>query len=165
MRSIICICRGYMAPEYVVCGKLSEKVDVYSFGVLVIEVICGKRNKFSEDSVSILHMVWNHYEVDKLCEAVDPIIEDNFLKEASRLLKIGLLCVQAYAEMRPSMSTVVQMLTDDAHEIPQPTQPPFLNSSSTEVSQNIASETYNSQPESYTQCSGNSMTQSMIEPR
>ncbi|KAK6242121.1 hypothetical protein SCA6_007510 [Theobroma cacao] len=103
--------------------------------------------------------------VDKLCEAVDPIIEDNFLKEASRLLKIGLLCVQAYAEMRPSMSTVVQMLTDDAHEIPQPTQPPFLNSSSTEVSQNIASETYNSQPESYTQCSGNSMTQSMIEPR
>ncbi|EOY00552.1 Cysteine-rich RLK 3 isoform 3 [Theobroma cacao] len=110
-------------------------------------------------------LVWNHYEVDKLCEAVDPIIEDNFLKEASRLLKIGLLCVQAYAEMRPSMSTVVQMLTDDAHEIPQPTQPPFLNSSSTEVSQNIASETYNSQPESYTQCSGNSMTQSMIEPR
>ncbi|WRX15282.1 Protein kinase domain - like 10 [Theobroma cacao] len=125
----------------------------------------GLARLFPEDKTHISTAVWNHYEVDKLCEAVDPIIEDNFLKEASRLLKIGLLCVQAYAEMRPSMSTVVQMLTDDAHEIPQPTQPPFLNSSSTEVSQNIASETYNSQPESYTQCSGNSMTQSMIEPR
>ncbi|XP_021293456.1 cysteine-rich receptor-like protein kinase 3 [Herrania umbratica] len=156
---------GYMAPEYVVRGKLTEKVDVYSFGVLAIEVICGKRNKFSEDSVSILHMVWNHYEADKLCEAIDPIIEDNFLEEASRLLQIGLLCVQAYAEMRPSMSTIVQMLTNYAHEIPRPTQPPFLNSSGSEVSQNIASETCNSQPECYTQCSGNSMTQSMIEPR
>ncbi|XP_022776137.1 cysteine-rich receptor-like protein kinase 3 isoform X2 [Durio zibethinus] len=49
---------GYMAPEYVVFGKLTEKADVYSFGVLVIEITCGKRNKcFSLDSISILHMV------------------------------------------------------------------------------------------------------------
>lgn len=48
-----------MAPEYVVSGKLTEKADVYGFGVLVIEVITGKRNNsFSSlDSVSILQMV------------------------------------------------------------------------------------------------------------
>lgn len=47
-----------MAPEYVVCGKLTEKADVYSFGVLVVEVTCGKRNKFfSPDLISILHVV------------------------------------------------------------------------------------------------------------
>ena len=47
-----------MAPEYVVRGMLTEKADVYSFGVLVIEVTCGKRNKcFSLDLISILHMV------------------------------------------------------------------------------------------------------------
>lgn len=50
--------RGYMAPEYVVRGKLTEKVDVYGFGVLVIEVVCGKRNNsFTQDSFSILQMV------------------------------------------------------------------------------------------------------------
>lgn len=47
-----------MAPEYVVRGKLTEKADVYSFGVLVIEVVCGKRNNaFSENTCSIIQMV------------------------------------------------------------------------------------------------------------
>lgn len=47
-----------MAPEYVVRGKLTEKVDVYGFGVLVMEVICGKKNNFfTQDSVSMLQMV------------------------------------------------------------------------------------------------------------
>ncbi|XWS63690.1 hypothetical protein CRYUN_Cryun06bG0123200 [Craigia yunnanensis] len=156
---------GYMAPEYVVRGKLTEKADVYSFGVLVIEVTCGKRNKcFSLDSVSILNMVWNHYKADKLWEAVDPVIEDNFQEKASRVLQIGLLCIQASAEMRPSMSTVVQMLTDDTLEISRPTQPPFWSPSSSDVSQNIPAATCNSQPEPY-MSSGNSMTQSMIDPR
>lgn len=49
---------GYMAPEYIVRGKLSEKADVYSFGVLVIEVVCGRRNNsFTQSSYSILQMV------------------------------------------------------------------------------------------------------------
>ena len=52
------IFRGYLAPEYIVHGKLTEKADVYSFGILVLEVVCGKRNNsFLENSYSILQMV------------------------------------------------------------------------------------------------------------
>ncbi|KAL4639019.1 hypothetical protein ACB092_03G187900 [Castanea dentata] len=157
---------GYMAPEYVIRGMLTEKADVYSFGVLVIEVVSGKRNNnFSQYSYSILQMAWNLYGIGRICEAVDPALEGQFQEEeASRLLQIGLLCVQASAELRPSMSTVVKMLSDN-HEIPQPTHPPFLNSSSAEISQSRPSRTYNSQPESYTHSSGNNPTESGIEPR
>ncbi|KAM3706316.1 hypothetical protein ACJW31_03G144100 [Castanea mollissima] len=137
---------GYMAPEYVLRGKLTEKVDVYSFGVLVIEVVSGKRiYTFSQCSYTILQMVWNLYGIGRICEAVDLDLEGMFQEEeASRLLQIGLLCVQASAELRPSMSTVVKMLSDN-YEIPQPTHPPFLNSSSAEIRQYIPSRTYNSQ--------------------
>ncbi|KAH7570320.1 hypothetical protein JRO89_XS05G0085700 [Xanthoceras sorbifolium] len=161
--------QGYMAPEYVVRGKLTEKADVYSFGVVVFEVVCGKKNNsFTESSSSILQMVWDLYGRRRLHEAVDPVLQSNFQEEeASRLLRIGLLCVQASAELRPSMSMVVKMLKDN-HEIPEPTQPPFLNPSSTEISRPITPTSTNSKPESYSQSSGNSrnnMTQSWIEPR
>ena len=55
--SIFVFIRGYMAPEYVVCGKLTEKADVYSFGVLILEVVCGKRNNSFSENSSILQMV------------------------------------------------------------------------------------------------------------
>lgn len=157
---------GYMAPEYVVRGKLTEKADVYSFGVLVIEVICGKRNNaIAQNSFSVLQKVWKLYGTGKLCEAVEPSVQGNFIKEeASRLLQIGLLCVQASAELRPSMSVVVKMLTDQ-HEIAQPTQPPFLNSNSADISPLNRSGTPYLQSDSYTQSSGNDMTDSFIEPR
>ncbi|KAL5540095.1 hypothetical protein UlMin_043166 [Ulmus minor] len=157
---------GYMAPEYIVRGKLTEKADVYSFGVLFIEVICGrKNNSCSQDSFSILEMVWNHYGSGRICDAVDPRLEGNFqLEEASRLFQIGLLCVQASAELRPAMSMVVKMLTDNHQIIPQPTQPPFLNTS-IEIKRGTSSTEYNSQQGSNTQSSGNTMTESWIEPR
>ncbi|KAJ6431130.1 hypothetical protein OIU84_018595 [Salix udensis] len=105
-------CRGYMAPEYVVRGKLTEKVDVYSFGVLLIEVVSGKgKNPVPRDSRSLLQMVWSLHGNGRLCEAVDPVLEGDFQEdEASRLLHIGLLCVQASPELRPSMSKVVKMI-------------------------------------------------------
>lgn len=101
-----------------------------------------------------------------MCDAVDPLLEGKFEnEEASRLLQIGLLCVQASAELRPAMSLVVKMLTENL-EIPQPTQPPFLNSGSAEFNRKIPSRNFNSLPaESNTQSSKNSMTQSWIEPR
>jgi serine/threonine protein kinase len=158
---------GYMAPEYIVRGKLSEKADVYSFGILVIEVVSGrKNNSFNDNPNSILQMVWSHYLRGTLSEVVDPSLEGNFqAEEASRLLQIGLLSVQASAELRPSMSAVVNLLTEN-HEIPQPTQPPFLNSISPEIGRGTPSnEYYSSKPESNTQSSGNNITESWVEPR
>lgn len=102
--------------------------------------------------------VWSLYGNGRLCEAVDPVLEGNFQEdEASRLLQIGLLCVQASPELRPSMSIIVKMINDN-HEIPQPTQPPFLSPATMESSPLR-------QPESSTHSSGNNMTQSWIEPR
>ncbi|KAJ8759017.1 hypothetical protein K2173_003255 [Erythroxylum novogranatense] len=157
---------GYMAPEYVIRGKLSEKADVYSFGVMVIEVISGKRsNAFSRSSCSIIQKVWSLFGTGRLCEAVDPVLEGNFPEEeVPRLFQIGLLCTQASADLRPPMSLVVRMLTND-HEILNPTQPPFLNPTTAEINLLREPSDSNPQPESYTQSSGNSATQSLLEPR
>ncbi|KAK8556888.1 hypothetical protein V6N13_064878 [Hibiscus sabdariffa] len=119
---------GYMAPEYLVRGQLSEKADVYSFGVLVLEIVCGKKNSSFTKSGSLLQTVWTLYKSNALTEAVDPCIRDEMsAKEAPGVLQVGLLCTQASVLLRPSMEEVVQMLTDKDYEIPMPNQPPFLN--------------------------------------
>ncbi|KAK9113698.1 hypothetical protein Syun_020495 [Stephania yunnanensis] len=120
---------GYLAPEYLIRGQLTEKADVYSFGVLIIEIVCGRKNNaFVEDSV--LHMVWNHYNSKSMHECVDFNLSGDFpTEQASKVLQIGLLCTQAKATLRPFMSEIVQMLTDNDYNIHEPRQPPFLNSS------------------------------------
>ncbi|CAG7904282.1 unnamed protein product [Brassica rapa] len=140
---------GYMAPEYVVRGKLTEKADVYSFGVLMIEVITGRRNNaFSQDSSSILQTVWSLYGTSNFVQVVDPVLGDNFNKmEASRLLEIGLLCVQAAFDQRPAMSAVVKMMKGSL-EIPTPTQPPFLNPGSVLEMRKMMSPTMEDQSQS-----------------
>jgi serine/threonine protein kinase len=120
---------GYMAPEYLVRGQLTEKADVYSFGVLVLEIVCGKKNNSTiHDLGSLLEMVWKLYKIDKLSESIDPSLEDDIpIKQACNVLRIGLLCTQASAALRPSMNEVIQMLTQSDYEIPNPSQPPFLS--------------------------------------
>ncbi|CAH9115400.1 unnamed protein product, partial [Cuscuta europaea] len=57
--------RGYMAPEYLVKGQLTEKADVYSFGVLILEIISGRKsNAFVEESGSLLQTVWGLFRSD-----------------------------------------------------------------------------------------------------
>lgn len=132
---------GYMAPEYLVRGQLTEKADVFSFGVLVLEIVCGRRNNaFIEDFGSLLQTVWKLYKTNKLAEVVDPCLRDKFPeKEASDVLRIGLLCTQASAALRPSMEEVVQMLTIKDCEIPIPKQPPFLSANVLEPGSSIKS--------------------------
>ncbi|MCE3215187.1 hypothetical protein HAX54_001216 [Datura stramonium] len=122
---------GYMAPEYLVKGQLTEKVDVYSYGVLVLEIVCGRKNNSlaENDSGSLLQTVWKLYTTNQVTKALDPNLKDDFpLEEASKVLKVGLLCTQASVTLRPSMSDVIQMLTTFGQPIPEPCQPPFLNS-------------------------------------
>ncbi|OMO67589.1 hypothetical protein COLO4_30090 [Corchorus olitorius] len=122
---------GYMAPEYLVRGQLTEKADVYAFGVLVLEIATGRKNTvFSQGSSSILYSVWKHYKDNKITEAIDASLNGKFnKKEASNVLLVGLLCTQASVALRPSMAEVVKMITDANYEIPSPKQPPFLNAS------------------------------------
>ncbi|KAG8635005.1 hypothetical protein MANES_17G114400v8 [Manihot esculenta] len=120
---------GYMAPEYLIRGQLTEKADVYSFGILVLEIVMGKRcNAFIEDSKSILQTAWQLYRSNRLDEAVDPCLRNDFpVQKASRVLQIGLLCTQASVALRPSMAEVVRMLNTSDCVIPPPNQPPFIN--------------------------------------
>ncbi|KAK4282379.1 hypothetical protein QN277_013763 [Acacia crassicarpa] len=120
---------GYMAPEYLVRGQLTEKADVYSYGVLVLEILCGRRNNvFREDSGSLLQTVWNLYRSNRLHEAVDPCLGDDFpAAELSRVLQIGLLCTQASASLRPTMEEVVVLLSNSDVDVCVPNRPPFLS--------------------------------------
>ncbi|KAL8231595.1 hypothetical protein R6Q57_001373 [Mikania cordata] len=137
---------GYMAPEYIVRGQLTEKADVFSFGVVVLEIACGKRNNaFVEDTGSLLQTVWKLYKEGIVSEAIDPLLKGNFPHdEALEVLQIGLLCTQASAALRPSMAEVVELLTtkpeNRQNPIRIPHQPPFLNARSL-MSQGLSSST------------------------
>ncbi|KAI6682856.1 hypothetical protein NL676_028769 [Syzygium grande] len=125
---------GYMAPEYLVKGKLTEKADVYSFGVLVLEILSGRKNSvFGQVSGSVLQSVWKQYKSNSLAECIDPVLKGKFpISEASNVLQIALLCTQASPDLRPSMSEVVEMLNDQECTVPVPMQPPFLNTNLTQ---------------------------------
>ncbi|EFH56858.1 predicted protein [Arabidopsis lyrata subsp. lyrata] len=126
---------GYMAPEYVIDRKYSVKSDVFSFGVLVLEVISGKRNaEFYLNEETLLSYIWRHWKEGKGLEIVDPVIVDSSSTfrphEVLRCIQIGLLCVQDSAEDRPAMSSVILMLTSEKTEMNQPERPGSLFSRS-----------------------------------
>ncbi|KAL8505741.1 hypothetical protein ACS0TY_016817 [Phlomoides rotata] len=105
---------GYMAPEYAIRGKLTRKADIYSFGVLLLEIVTGRCNTNkqlpSPDQI-LLERAWRLHEKGKLIELVDEALEvDPSNDEACKYLKVGLLCTQDMPKNRPIMSTVVKML-------------------------------------------------------
>ncbi|KAK8967693.1 Cysteine-rich receptor-like protein kinase 3 [Platanthera guangdongensis] len=123
---------GYMAPEYIVQGQLTEKADVYSYGVVVLEIVTGRRNQTSisasADGHSLLQQVWQHYNSETLIRLLDPDLQGKCTdEEALKLFRVGLLCVQESPTLRPTMGKVVPMLTGEAKDLPAPTEPPFLN--------------------------------------
>ncbi|XP_039162704.1 cysteine-rich receptor-like protein kinase 42 [Eucalyptus grandis] len=122
---------GYMAPEYLVRGQLTEKADVYAFGVLLLEILTGRKiTIYTRGSSSILQLVWKHYKSNNLAACIDPALQGKFpILKASNVVQISLLCTQASMELRPPMSGVVEMLHDKDCVVPQPNQPPFLNAS------------------------------------
>ncbi|XP_076896058.1 cold-responsive protein kinase 1-like [Bidens hawaiensis] len=106
---------GYLAPEYAIRGHLTRKADVYSFGVLLIEIVSGRCNTnsllpFGEQF--ILERAWDLYERNELVELADTSMHGDFdAEQACKYLKIGLLCTQDITKLRPMMSTVVKMLS------------------------------------------------------
>ncbi|KAL6651785.1 hypothetical protein ACP70R_010710 [Stipagrostis hirtigluma subsp. patula] len=104
---------GYLAPEYAWYGQLTKKADIYSFGVLVLEIISGRsssKSLLSDDKI-LLEKTWELYEANRLKELVDTALEDYPEDEVLRYIKVALFCTQAAAARRPSMPQVLTMLS------------------------------------------------------
>ncbi|XP_020969985.1 receptor-like serine/threonine-protein kinase SD1-8 isoform X3 [Arachis ipaensis] len=120
---------GYMSPEYAMDGNFSIKSDVFSFGVMVLEIITGKKNrKFYSDNneLNLLGNVWRHWHKGTALTLIDPSIGNSYAKsKVMRCIHISLLCVQERAEDRPTMPSVVLMLSSEAPSMPKPKIPGF----------------------------------------
>ncbi|XP_028801028.1 uncharacterized protein LOC114756270 [Neltuma alba] len=121
---------GYISPEYATEGLYSEKSDVFSFGVLLLEIISGRKNiSFYEDAetFTLLGYAWKLWIDDNITPLIDPQIYDpDFQKDILRCIHIGLLCVQELAKDRPSMVSIMLMLQSEIMDIPPPSQPAFI---------------------------------------
>ncbi|CAO2187401.1 unnamed protein product [Urochloa humidicola] len=108
---------GYLAPEYAMKGHLSEKVDVFGFGVVVLETVAGRSNtdySLEEDKMFLFEWAWELYEKGQALAIVDPRLKEEFKREeALRVIHVALLCTQGSPHQRPPMSRVVAMLTGD----------------------------------------------------
>ncbi|XP_050144788.1 G-type lectin S-receptor-like serine/threonine-protein kinase At4g27290 isoform X2 [Malus sylvestris] len=148
---------GYMSPEYAADGIFSMKSDVFSFGVILLEMLSRKKNRgflHPDHDHNLLGHAWIRWIQDKPLELIHKTFCDSCnISEVVRCLHVGLLCVQRVPEDRPSMSSVVLMLSSDV-ALPPPKQPGFY--------------TEKSVPESSSRtllCSKNTFSTTLIEPR
>nr|GEY35486.1 G-type lectin S-receptor-like serine/threonine-protein kinase At4g27290 isoform X2 [Tanacetum cinerariifolium] len=120
---------GYMSPEYALDGLFSIKSDVFSYGVLVLEIVTGKRNRgfvHSEHNNNLIGHAWRMHSEGNSMELVDSsFAESSNPSEVLRSIEVGLLCVQQCPEDRPNMSSVVLMLGNEG-ALPKPKQPAFF---------------------------------------
>ncbi|KAL9320205.1 hypothetical protein ACSQ67_012044 [Phaseolus vulgaris] len=127
---------GYTAPEYAIHGQLSEKADTYSYGIVVLEIISGQKStdvKGDEDGHEYLLQrtwkLWKLYERGMHLELVDKAIEPNEYdaEDVKKIIEIALLCTQASAATRPTMSEIVVLLKSKSLvEHLRPTMPVFV---------------------------------------
>ncbi|XLT04508.1 hypothetical protein HN51_043257 [Arachis hypogaea] len=119
-----------MSPEYARDGRCSTKSDVFSFGVIILEIISGKKNtKFSQydEYLSLLDYAWTLWTQNKLLELMDKSLGESCnANQFIRCAHIGLLCVQDDPGDRPTMSNVVTLLDSETATIKTPKQPTFF---------------------------------------
>ncbi|XP_024963298.1 uncharacterized protein LOC112503500 [Cynara cardunculus var. scolymus] len=122
---------GYMAPEYLTHGKFSIKSDVFSFGVLVLEIVTGHKNHRLQNGMmteDLISHVWKCWRDGTATSLIDPTLNDgsNSLCDTIRCIHIGLLCVQEDVTERPTMASVVLMLNSLSITLKVPSQPAFF---------------------------------------
>ncbi|KAH1036032.1 hypothetical protein GYH30_055814 [Glycine max] len=122
---------GYMSPEYAMFGQFSEKSDVFSFGVMILEIITGKKNvKFNElDNIEegLIGYVWRRWKDQEPLSILDSHIKESYSQmEVLKCIHIGLLCVQEDPNIRPTMTTVISYLNNHSLELPSPQEPAFF---------------------------------------
>lgn len=117
---------GYMAPEYAMHGYLSVKTDVFSYGVLVLEIVSGRKNhdgQLGAEKADLLGYTWKLYQGGKPLELVDPNLAKYNSDEAAMCTQLGLLCCQQSVPDRPDMNSVHLMLSSDSFTLPRPGKP------------------------------------------
>ncbi|KAL8467895.1 hypothetical protein ACS0TY_031223 [Phlomoides rotata] len=103
-----------MAPEYAMEGQFSDKSDVFSFGVLMLEIVKGRKN------------AWKLWSENNGFAFVDKRIANSIYKrEMERCIQIALLCVQEFPKDRPTIQTILSMLSHEIVDLPAPEQPVF----------------------------------------
>ncbi|XP_076897007.1 G-type lectin S-receptor-like serine/threonine-protein kinase At4g27290 isoform X2 [Bidens hawaiensis] len=124
---------GYISPEYAVHGRFSIKSDIFSFGVLVLEIVSGKKNReFSHEDHSddLLGHAWRLYKEKKSIQLMSAYLQASCaVPEVLRSIHVGLLCVQHHAKDRPTMLSVLLMLLSEG-VLPEPKQPAFFTDES-----------------------------------
>ncbi|KAF8030681.1 hypothetical protein BT93_E2956 [Corymbia citriodora subsp. variegata] len=158
---------GYLSPEYAMRGQISAKSDIYSFGVLILEIISGKKNSGcfqSDGGENLTSYAWNHWRAGTPLEVLDPFISDAYsIDEVVRCLHIGLLGVQKDPADRPTMASIVLMLSSLSLELPQPRLPAFfLQRSMERQSKELESDEFTSRS---MPCSINEMSATEVQPR
>ncbi|KAG0483925.1 hypothetical protein HPP92_012009 [Vanilla planifolia] len=125
---------GYMAPECIARGAFSAKSDVFSYGMLVLQIVTGRRNgSFIEigRALNLQTYVWQHWNQGKAEDVIDQALRGPYeLEEVLRCLIIGLLCVQEDPANRPSMASVVLMLGGATETLPAPSLPGYFTGAS-----------------------------------
>uniref|UniRef100_A0A0R0EB15 Cysteine-rich receptor-like protein kinase 25 n=2 Tax=Glycine max TaxID=3847 RepID=A0A0R0EB15_SOYBN len=118
---------GYMSPEYAMHGQFSEKSDVFSFGVIVLEIISAKRNTRSvfSDHDDLLSYTWEQWMDEAPLNIFDQSIKAEFCdhSEVVKCIQIGLLCVQEKPDDRPKITQVISYLNSSITELPLPKKP------------------------------------------
>ncbi|KAL3371773.1 hypothetical protein AABB24_008351 [Solanum stoloniferum] len=150
---------GYMSPEYAVDGIFSVKSDVFSFGVLLLEIVSCKRNRgfvHQDHNLNLLGHAWKLYKEDMSLELIDEQLNNSFhISQVLRLIHVGLLCVQQNPADRPNMSSVVHMLANESL-LPKAKEPGFF------TERNIFDKEKSG---SQTRSSKNEVTITLLDPR
>ncbi|KAI3439811.1 DRMBL domain-containing protein [Psidium guajava] len=120
---------GYMAPEYALDGFFSFKFDVFSFGVVVLEIVSGIRNTGfyqSEGTMSLLTHAWNLWNDNKGLHLMDQVLHETYKRDqVLKCINVALLCMQEDPSDRPTMSNAVFMLGSETASLPVPKKPAF----------------------------------------
>ncbi|KAJ8555506.1 hypothetical protein K7X08_013002 [Anisodus acutangulus] len=104
---------GYIAPEYAYTTKVNEKIDIYSFGVVLLELVTGRQPNFGEEHTSLAEWAWKQHGEGN--NAIDNMLDTDikeacYLEEMKTVFRLGLICTSDLPASRPSMKEILQIL-------------------------------------------------------